>query len=140
MRLFSYESADKSSALPLKNYRINFYFTALGTAIAKIEEKFKLMTDHNDTFPFLNIFSQKVFNRDTKIKYCMDFEMKLSDNAIDLCDEIEILLTQPKPDLNALAVSEYIVTNDLTAIFPNVIIALRIFLTIRATGIWLFQA
>ena len=54
-------------------------------------------------------------------------------NGLDLCDEIEILLTYNKYEMNALAVLNYIFSNDLISIFPNITIAVRIFLTVPVT-------
>ena len=57
------------------------------------------------------------------MKQCDNAKYESDVNAINICDEIEILLTYIKPDMNALAVLEHIITNDLTTIFPKVTIA-----------------
>ena len=54
-------------------------------------------------------------------------------NAIDVYDEIEIVSTYINPNINALAVLEHIINNNLTEIFPNFTIARRIFFTIPLT-------
>lgn len=140
-----YEHNDESNELsPTEYYKINFYFTILDTAVSKVGERFELMTAHNENFQFLNnIYLLSDLNRDDKMKYCTSLQSKLTDsqrnesdiNAVDLCDEIEILLTYitPVPDMNALAVLNYIFSNDLLPLFPNLTIALRIFLTIPVT-------
>lgn len=82
-------------------------------------------------------------DRETKMKYCADLQIKLSDptkkendiNALDLCDEIENLapyITETK-NLNASTVLDYLFSHDLHNLFPNITVALRIFLTMPVT-------
>lgn len=88
-----------------------------------------------------NIYPLVELNRDDKLRYCLDLQIKLSDSerkepeikVLDLCDEIELLLTYTRPDMNALTVFGYIFKNDPAAMFSNITIALRIFLTIPVT-------
>lgn len=142
--LFLYENADETIDEPKHHYKINFYFTILDTAISKIEERFDLLNAHNESFGFLNdIYSLMSVDRKTKMKYCADLQIKLSDptkkendiNALDLCDEIENLapyITETK-NMNASTVLDYLFSHDLHNLFPNITVALRIFLSIPVT-------
>jgi len=140
-RMFDYESKDENVESPEKHFKVNFYFILLDITISKIQERFEQLNSHNDTFNFLNdINSFLKLEKDTKLKYCVDLQNKLSVsnvksdiNAIDLYEEIENLSVYVASDMNALDILQYLLSNDLINIFPNLSISLRILLTMPVT-------
>jgi len=140
-RMFDYESKDENIESPEKHFKLNFYFILLDITISKIQERFEQLNSHNDTFNFLNdINSFLKLEKDTKLKYCIDLQNKLSVsnvesdiNAIDLYEEIENLSVYVTSDMNALDILQYLLSNDLINIFPNLSISLRILLTMPVT-------
>jgi len=140
-RMFDYESKDENIESPEKHFKVNFYFILLDITISKIQERFEQLNSHNDTFNFLNdINSFLKLEKDTKLKYCIDLQNKLSVsnvesdiNAIDLYEEIENLSVYVASDMNALDILQYLLSNDLINIFPNLSISLRILLTMPVT-------
>jgi len=142
--MFDYENKDENHEnieSPEKHFKVNFYFILLDITISKIQERFEQLNSHNDTFNFSNdINSFLKLEKDTKLKYCIDLQNKLSVsnvesdiNAIDLYEEIENLSVYVASDMNALDILQYLLSNDLTNISPNLSISLRILLTMPVT-------
>ena len=143
-RMFSYETMEdeRSNLSPEHYFKVNFFYVVLDTSLSKIEERFATMNDHYSAFSFLsNTNSLKKISKDEKMKYCMNLQIKLSDpntndtdiNGFELCDEIENFLSINKSDINALDILEFIYTNELLSLFPNLSVAIRIFLTLPIT-------
>ncbi|KAB0802683.1 hypothetical protein PPYR_04869 [Photinus pyralis] len=111
--------------------------TESGEAIKDLKDFEK----HNEFFGFLSNLS--AFSKNQILEYCKNLEMKLTDpttenmdiNAIDLYNEIDTLsiYINNKNSMSAKEVLTYLVKNDLQCIFPNLFVALRIFLTMPVT-------
>lgn len=110
--------------------------------VSKLNDRFEQLNECNDYFGFLNNLGSLSIDKEELIKCCMDLQIKLTDsstkqmdvNGIDLCNEIEILSIYNKPNTtSAKEVLEYLVANDLISTFPNLSVALRIFLTMPVT-------
>lgn len=139
--MFNYEGRDDATQNPELHFKVNFYFFLLDTAITKLVERFELLSDHN-CFSFLhNLDAFKNLNSNDKLKYCADLQNKLTDfqtkhsdiNAVDLLNEIEILPTYLKSTSSVIDVLGYLFKNNLISTFPNLSIALRIYLTLPVT-------
>lgn len=98
--LFDYECRDKSIESPETHFKINFYFFILDTAIFKLEERFALLSEHNNNFKFLNDLNSTMdLYQNTKLKVCTNLQAKLTDpltnesdvNGFDLLNKIEVL-------------------------------------------------
>jgi len=85
--MFDYESKDENHEnieSPEKHFKVNFYFILLDITISKIQERFEQLNSHNDTFNFLNdINSFLKLEKDTKLKYCIDLQNKLSVSNVE---------------------------------------------------------
>lgn len=141
---FYYEHRDEAVECPELNFKVNFYFYIVDVVISKLNDRFEQLNECNCNFGFLNNLGSLSSDKEKLMKYCMDLQIKLTDlstkemdvDAIDLCNEIEILSTyiHNKPNAtSAKEVLEYLVTNDLINTFPNLSVALRIFLTMPVT-------
>lgn len=138
---YEYEQKDEPIQSPELHFKVNLYFYILDIAISKLDERFQDLETHVESFGFLNNLS--VFSKEEIMKYCTNLETKLTDpetknldiNAIDLYNEIDILsiYITNKNNMSAKEVLAYLVANELKGIFPNLFVALRIFLTMPVT-------
>ena len=115
------------------------FFFLLNVAINKLNESFELLENHNSCFSFLHNLAILInLNLEEKLKYCVNLENKLTDfrtknsviTAEDLLNKIEILPSDLKFSALSANILEYIFKNNLINVFPNLIIALRIYLTL----------
>lgn len=141
-RLFDYKCVDEAPKNPRDQFKINFYFTILDTALIKIVERFEQIKEHNTVFNFLNDLNNflKTDKSDRSAK-CKSLESMLHEPsknekdivAQDLCDEIDNVALYISNEKNALSVIQYLFKNNLIYLFPNLVIAIRIFLTLPVT-------
>lgn len=138
---FDYEHKDEPIQSPERNFKINFYFYILDIAISKLDERFQDFNKYNKTFGFFN--SLHAFTKNEIMQYCKKLETELTDlttknmdiNAVDLYNEIDTLSIYlvTTDNMSAKEILTYLVVNDLKGIFPNLFVALRIFLTMPVT-------
>ncbi|KAJ7332951.1 hypothetical protein JRQ81_015131 [Phrynocephalus forsythii] len=140
-RFFSYEHADEKITDPQNNFKVNFYFHLFDVAITKLNERFELLSAHNDSFAFLqNIDKWKKLEAGQKRAVCLKLQQKLTSESgaadidgEDLFHELELLPIVFNRDTTPLEVFNYIYSNNLTSVFPNLSISLRIYLTVPVT-------
>ena len=82
-KLFAYESEDEPIADPKENFRVNYYFAILDTAISSVKERFTQFNEIARLFGFLYNIS--------------DLKMKTSKELMDLCIKLERALTRHSP-------------------------------------------
>lgn len=140
---FRYEFRDDPVVDPQQNFKINFYYQILDSAIQSLNDRFVQLEGHGPLFSFLyNISSTD--NYEYVMKCCKDLEIALTSddslsfdiNAIELCEEIIALhrhLKMEESDHRRFY-NIHICKNKLIEIFPNVYVALRILLTIPVTA------
>ena len=136
---FDYEGEDHIVNDPKTAYKINVFFYILDQALSSVDERFNLLSNHNDVFHFL--FKLSDDHDQTQLKSsCHQLQKKLSANnstdinADDLCEEIMSCPSFLKKCNNdAAKILEFIYLNNLTAVYPNITIALRILLTMPVT-------
>lgn len=114
----------------------------MDTVLSKVEERFEQIKNHLTVFDFLNDLDNffKIDKANRSIK-CKSLENMLHDPsknekdliAEDLCEEIENITPYISPGMDALDVIQYIYINNLIYLFPNLAIAIRIFLTLPVT-------
>jgi hypothetical protein len=76
---FSYESRDDPVVDPQQNFKINFYYQILDTAIQSLNDRFVEHEGHGKLFSFLyNIPSSD--NYEYVIKCCKDLQIALTSN------------------------------------------------------------
>lgn len=132
--------AEEPISDPESNFKINFYYYLLDTAISKLDERFELLNENNMSFSFLqNINNWKNFNSEKKRMLCLNLQQKLSNGSEsdidgeDLFNELEILPTFVDDYTTPLNILNYLLSNSLVSAFPNLSTALRIYLTLPVT-------
>ncbi|XP_022830235.1 zinc finger MYM-type protein 1-like [Spodoptera litura] len=136
---FDYEHEDHTINDPKTSFKINVFFYILDQALSSVNERFNLLNNHNDVFNFL--FNLSDDQDQTRLRSnCHLLQEKLSANdSLDInADDLfeEIMSCQPffkKLNNNVVKILEFIYLNNLTAVCPNITIALRIMLTMPVT-------
>lgn len=139
-RFFDYESEDEPITDPKIHFKVNFYYLLLDIAINKVNERFELLNQNNEIFSFLHKLQHwKDLDLDSKNALCTNLEQKLhhagsSDiDKIELFNEIELLPMFDTDSTSPLDILNYLFKNNLISVFPNLSIALRIYLTLPVT-------
>jgi len=138
-RMFNYESRDERPRDPEQNYKISFFLPIVDSAINSLIERFELLNSHAEKFQFLINFNE-IYNLGDEVmkNKCTDLQTALTDgeeidiNSSELYNELFIFkdtITQLN-NYDPLNILNYMYTNDLFGIFPNLTIALRILLTL----------
>lgn len=137
-RMFTYESEDEPVIDKKEQFRVNFYYVLIDTVYVVLEERFELLQNHNNTFNFLSkleYFSNSS-NHDELLRSCKDLQIKLSTDdhndidGLELFEEIKTLYLFNVPVSKTSGdILKFIFEKDLNEIFPNLVIALRILLT-----------
>ncbi|XP_032895465.1 uncharacterized protein LOC116985118 [Amblyraja radiata] len=150
-RMFSYETKDEPLDDPKEAYRLQCFNLVLDQAIQSMECRFEQLKSHVKLFGFLNNF-QSIQKAEIR-KHTADLEAALTDTTIKqstdeevvtektkdvdgylLAEELEALKTfLPSSIIKPRALFEYLVVNNRFTAFPNVFIALRIYLTMPVT-------
>lgn len=140
-RQFDYESAGNVVLDSKEAFKINFFFCILDQTLSSLEERFFQLNAHNDIFGFVyNLTSIETYSNEKNdiLKKCSDLQIALTDRAssdidgLQLYQELSVLLSLlpakcPKGPFEML---KYLTTNSLCENFPNVVIVLRITLTL----------
>ena len=150
-RMFSYEAKDQAFDDPKEAYRVQCFTLMLDKAIQSLESRFKRFKSNIKLFGFLNNFQglQKGEIRkhtvdleaaliDTKLKQSTDGEVVTATSKDEdghlLAEELEALKTfLPTSVAKPQVLFEYLVINNRFTAFPNVFVALRIYLTMPVT-------
>ncbi|XP_065639496.1 uncharacterized protein LOC136072264 [Hydra vulgaris] len=134
---FDYESNDLSVIDSQQNYKFNFYFYILDTAIKPIDKRFEQLKLHVEKFQILyNIYKLKSENRTNMLKNCINLHLLLTENdkrdidGLVLCEEIINLSAVLPSQMEPLEILNYLHENNITTIFPNLFNCLRILLTL----------
>ncbi|XP_048513412.1 zinc finger MYM-type protein 1-like [Athalia rosae] len=105
--------------------------------VVSIGERFQQLQAHSNDFKFLyDIHALKSSMKEEIMKSCKDLQITLTDgdhmdiDGIDLCDELINLALILPANQSLIEVLNYLVKNDLLSIVPNVVIALRILLSL----------
>ncbi|XP_048514984.1 zinc finger MYM-type protein 1-like [Athalia rosae] len=136
-RNFEYEARDEFVHNPEKQFRIEFLCDVVDTAVVSIGERFQQLQAHSNDFKFLyDIHALKSSMKEEIMKSCKDLQITLTDedhmdiDGIDLCDELINLALILPANQSPIEVLNDLVKNDLLSIVPNVVIALRILLSL----------
>jgi len=139
---FDYENSDEINYDPENNFR-TFYFNVIADgAISSFSERFNQFQIYNNDFSFLyNIGKLSKVTNDDLMKNCLDLPNYLSDGdlydivASELYEELLIFRHSMKEDFTPLEALSFLKTmpGAFTA-FPNIVISLRILLTIPITS------
>ncbi|XP_072380945.1 zinc finger MYM-type protein 1-like [Diabrotica undecimpunctata] len=141
---FSYEGTDETVFDPKQKFKISFYFQILDTTIQSLQRRFGGIDKCHDLFGFLGNFQN--LDSDVIKRSYMDLDLALQiQHEGNVCKDIdgldlhnEILsykVLNPITDSSKISDSpidilNYITKKTLQSLFPNLFIALRIFLTL----------
>lgn len=143
---FDYETEDEPIIDPQNSFKCNFYYIILDSTLSSLNERFELLRSNSDIFLIFYSIKNLIQMSDKELlKHCNDLQIHLTDNVLnesdisgpELYEEIISLRIHLKLDYNSHDVLNYIHTNGLSSFFPNMCIALRIYLTMPvsvATG------
>ncbi|XP_048514983.1 zinc finger MYM-type protein 1-like [Athalia rosae] len=136
-RTFDYECEDEPISDPKDRFKVDFFYFIIDTAINSTTERFQLLESHCSMFEFLyDIYSLKGRAKEEIMKSCKDLHIALTHSesmdtdAIELCDELINLATLLSSSQTPIQCINYIVKADLESLFPNVLVVLRILMTL----------
>ncbi|XP_025408890.1 52 kDa repressor of the inhibitor of the protein kinase-like [Sipha flava] len=139
---FDYENSDEINDDPEKNFR-TFYFNVIADgALSSFNERFNQFQIYNNNFSFLyNISELRKITNDDLMKICLNLQNYLSDGdsydivASELYEELLVFRHTVKEDSTPIGALSFLKTmpGSFTA-FPNIVISLRILLTITITS------
>lgn len=136
-KLFDYEAKDEPFSDPKKFFEVEFFNALLDTCINSLESRFKQLEKHNKVFDFLyNIPALKSRSSSEILKSCQDLHSQLTDDIepFELHNEIltflKLINLNNNERTNPLDVLNYLEINELSENFPNIVVSLRILLTI----------
>uniref|UniRef100_A0A452HD43 HAT C-terminal dimerisation domain-containing protein n=1 Tax=Gopherus agassizii TaxID=38772 RepID=A0A452HD43_9SAUR len=125
---FEYESADEPFPDPKEAYRVQCFNQVLDKALQSLEPRFEQLQKHESLFGFLCKF--KNLPKDTIRKSAADLELALTDVKLVQEKEQPIISSDCR---NPLKILQFLAYNNRSTAFPNLFIAIRIFLTIPVT-------
>ncbi|XP_069615849.1 zinc finger MYM-type protein 1-like [Ranitomeya imitator] len=136
-RQFSYEGKDEPIRDEKQSFKINFYVAILDTAINSVDERFTQLKEMELKFAF---FYHIRSLEGKPSKFLLDkrkaLEKSLTHNevkdidAIELCGELQAMSKRVPEDSSPKNVLELLLKSDLKESVPNLVVALRILLTL----------
>jgi len=118
------------------NFKVKVFFPIIDTVLFQIRRRFEGLYEVASTFSFLNPSSLKEKNEADIIKASYDFAVKYD---IDISSDFTRQVLSFKSIINQIelpnifSMVNYIIENDLSSSFPDIITACSIFLTIPVT-------
>lgn len=135
-KLFDYENEDETVSDPKKLFEVEFFNSLLDTCINSIGKRFEQLEQHNKYFNFLYDFpALKNKGSEEILERCQNLHSQLTNDIdpFELHNEIMTLsfsnLSEIE-DKKPLRILNYIERCGLSETFPNIVVALRILLTI----------
>lgn len=141
-RQFLYEAQDEPINDPCQKFKVEIFFVIVDKIINSIDERFELLKVHSNYFSFLYNIPDAILqiNKEDLMKHCLDLELYLTDgeskdlNGLELRDELisfGVLIENENEKINnPQKILEFIYSNNLDGNLPNIVIALRILLTL----------
>ena len=148
--MFLYKADDQPYDDLKETYRVQCFNLVLDQAIQSLESRFKQHKNHAKLFGFINNFQdiskEKIRKHISNLEAALtittirqDAEGKIvteKNKDVDrymLAEELEALKTFLQPRIKPYALFEHLIENNKFTTFPNVFIALRIYLTMPIT-------
>ncbi|XP_069618407.1 uncharacterized protein [Ranitomeya imitator] len=136
-RQFSCERKDEPIRDEKQSFKINFYVAILDTAINSVDERFTQLKEMEMKFGFLyHIRSLEGKPSKFVLDKCKPLEKSLTHNevkdidAIELCGELQAMSRRVQEDSSPKYVLELLLKSDLKESVLNLVVALRILLTL----------
>lgn len=127
---------------PEMHFKVNFFNQVLDTGIQSIIERFGALSEHNSLFSFLYNVSI-IEDENELLKHCKDLQLSLTSNdglntdisAVELHHEIIAFRRCSRNEQSdPRKVLEYICKRKMVELFPNLVVALKILLTLPITA------
>ncbi|XP_069588457.1 uncharacterized protein [Ranitomeya imitator] len=136
-RQFSYEGKDEPIRDKKQSFKINFYVAILDTAINSVDERFTQLKVMELKFGFLYHIrslggkpSKFVLDKCKALEMCLTHNEVKDIDAIELCGELQAMSRRVPEDSSPKDVLELLLKSDLKESVPNLVVALRILLTL----------
>lgn len=150
-KYFIYEVDDEPIVNPAELFKINFFNVVLDKAKQSLQIRFEQLKNHTDLFGFLGKFQK--MEKDELKKHAAQLEIALTNTKITQEDSSDNFVNEKDLDGNILVdemevlkiilsleyygkpykMFQFLAENDRATAFPNLFIALRIYLTIPVT-------
>ncbi|XP_069489004.1 zinc finger MYM-type protein 1-like [Ambystoma mexicanum] len=134
---FTYEADDEPIENPKENFKVNFFFAIVDSALQSVEERFTQMHQISSVFGFLyNIQSLNTEAAHQMFDHCLKLEKALQHgdlkdiNASDLCNELKVIARRVPNRSSPQDVLKFVCNNNMSNSMPNTCITLQILLTL----------
>ncbi|XP_065664521.1 uncharacterized protein LOC136086169 [Hydra vulgaris] len=137
--LSSYESADEPILNPETQYVVEVFNVLVDQGLLSLTSRFNQLKELSELFGFLYKIPEVTQNTEALKKHSKDLEVALTEdehsNVISnqLFDEIKAISSIVPGKLLPKALIKFILENHYEQFFPNLVIALRILLTLSLT-------
>ncbi|XP_023696748.2 52 kDa repressor of the inhibitor of the protein kinase-like isoform X1 [Paramormyrops kingsleyae] len=136
-RLSSYESPDEPEHDALKNLEVNFFNMVVDSAIFAVKERFQTLGDVENKFGILSNFQslphQDLIEQAEALGHALSCGGQSDLDGRELAQELRDLPDLPSQTFMALELLKFIQAKQLSEIYPNLWVALRIALTLPVT-------
>lgn len=136
-RQFLYEAEDEPMLDANQQFKVNFYFAILDTAISSIDERFNQMEKISNVFGFLYHIdaldekpSRYILDECIKLEKELTHDNSKDIDASELCSELQAVSRRVPKNSTPRDVLDFICNTSLQESVPNLSIALRILLTL----------
>ena len=136
-RHFSYESPDEPLKDALQNLEVTFFNVVVDVAVSAHKERFTTLKEVEGKFGILSTFPdlphQELMKQAEALAHTLSHGGKSDLDGKELAQELESLPDLPSKNMSTLELFKFIQTKQLTEIYPNLCIALRISATLPVT-------
>ncbi|CAH2325017.1 zinc finger MYM-type 1-like [Pelobates cultripes] len=141
-RMFDYEGPDEALVNPADRFRAEYFNIIVDKIQARAEPRFKGLKDYVSNFGFLYDISSLSMKPDEELlENCKELEALLTlPNSLDadirgleLYEELRMCTRTMPPKLDMCNSLKHLIDNNLTDVYPNIYVALRVILTIPVT-------
>ncbi|XP_071060272.1 zinc finger MYM-type protein 1-like isoform X2 [Pseudochaenichthys georgianus] len=136
-RHFSYESPDEPLRDALQNLEVTFFNVVVDAAVSAQKERFTTLKHVQDKFGILynvpDLPHQELMKQAEALAHTLSHGGQSDLDGKELAQELEHLPDLPSKSMTTLELLKFIHTKQLTEIYPNLCIALRISATLPVT-------
>ncbi|XP_065671697.1 uncharacterized protein LOC136089574 [Hydra vulgaris] len=138
--LFSYESANEPILNPETQYVVEVFDVLVDQVLLSLTSRFNQLKEFSELFGFLYKIPEVTQNTEALKKHSKDLEVALTEDghsdviSNQLFDEIKAISSMVSGKLLPKALIKFISENHYEQSFPNLIIAMRILLTLPLTA------
>jgi hypothetical protein len=134
-KLFEYEGEDAPTTTAEDNFRINYFLQIIDTAITSLQKRFEIYDKHKNIFGFLYMNELENLNETEILNGCKNLELILEEDidGIELFEEVKMFKNILPKNYSSSDAIKYIIKNNLSEIYPNLVIGLQILLTAPVT-------